>query len=111
MSPSKSYLLKKHPSGLQVEVTFHQFGEKNTRVVRVSTDGSVDYWSAHEVHRKNGPAAVSKLGIIRFFEEGRTHREDGPSLYLPGGGVYYFFGKSGLLSADKFWSHVASRAV
>ena len=53
--------------------------------VRVFPDGEVHYGDAHRslLCRDNGPAMVWACGRIHFYEEGHSHRTEGPATYRP----------------------------
>jgi len=58
-------------------------------VVRVSPDGTKEWYLNGQYHREDGPAVEWPDGEKQWYLHGNLHREDGPAIELPSGTKYW----------------------
>lgn len=57
---------------------------------RILRDGSVAFFNdANQLHRDDGPAVITPEGGLRWYQNGKQQRSDGPSHIDPNCGAYF----------------------
>jgi len=58
--------------------------------VRVSPDGTKEWYLNGQYHREDGPAVEWPDGEKQWYLHGNLHREDGPAIEWPNGTKFWY---------------------
>ena len=79
--------------------------------LRRHVSGNIQYYrNKHGVehyveHRVNGPSEVSADGSLSFEEDGHFHRNNGPAVYVPRYGSFYYYLEGQGCSSEEYLVH------